>query len=102
MPNGNNHHSNSSASSVTKEFLESDVMKKMAPAKRAILEQLILQSNTGSVQDAFPVLMAAQASLQGQGLSFTPEEIAAITQILTSRMSPEEKKKLQILKKFCS
>ncbi|MDD6207057.1 MAG: hypothetical protein PUB10_00855 [Clostridiales bacterium] len=83
------------------EFFESDVIKKMAPAKRAILEQLI-NSSTGSLLDAFPLLLAAQSSLHSQGLSFTPEETAEITSFLTSRMSPDERKKMEILKRFGS
>ena len=103
MSYSNNRHSNAnpSDSSTAEEFLKSDVMKKMASAKRAILEQLI-KSSTGSLQEAFPLLLAAQTSLRSQGLSFTPEETAEITKFLTSRMSPEEQKKLEILKRFGS
>lgn len=88
--------------SIATDFLESDVIKKMAPAKRAILEQLILKGNSLSLQDALPLLLAAQASLRQQNLSFTPEEMSEITRFFTSRMSPDDQKKYEFLKRFGS
>ncbi|MCH5265985.1 MAG: hypothetical protein J1F02_08805 [Lachnospiraceae bacterium] len=79
-------------------FDEYDIFKTMHPVKVEVMKELVKNMQGRQMKEAAPLLMAAGSRLQGQNLSFTPEEVSVLMEILTKDMSPEEKARVEMMK----
>ena len=89
-------------------FDEYDIFKTMHPVKGEVMKELCGQYGADCVphvaeyvkamKEAAPLIMAAGSRLQSQNLSFTPEEVSVLMEILTKDMSPEDRAKVEMMK----
>lgn len=75
-------------------------VKKMDPRKLAIVETFVGNVQGKSAMAAMPILMQTQRTMQEQGLTFTAEESALLTEILTQDMTPAEKAKVEQMRQL--
>ena len=76
-------------------------LKNIAPEKLALLEKLALGMKGKSPAETMPLLMAALSSAKAKGLSFTPEEMNLIIELLQGSASKEEAARIsKMLKLF--
>ncbi len=80
-------------------FEQYDIFKTMHPVKMQVMKELVDGMNGRAMKDAAPLLMTAMNKLKGHNLSFTPEETKILLEILTKDMSPQEKAKVEMMKK---
>lgn len=81
-------------------ILNDPLFQNLSPIKRAVIEELLEQTEGTSLDKAFPLLLKANASLNKNGESFTPEERNMLIVELTKKLSPEERKKIAALLKL--
>lgn len=79
-------------------FDEYDIFKTMHPVKVEVMKELVNSVNGKAMKEAAPLIMAAGSRLQSQNLSFTPEEVSVLMEILTKDMSPEDRAKVEMMK----
>lgn len=79
-------------------FEEYDVFKTMHPIKLQVMKDLADNMQGKTAKEAAPFLMAAMSKLKANNLSFSPEEIKILMEILTKDMSPQEKAKVEMMK----
>ena len=72
----------------------------MEPRKQEMVLLLIDSLNNKKLTDALPVLMQFREKMTQEGISFTEEENAMLTEIFTNRLSPAQKKQYEYLKPF--
>jgi len=84
------------------------VFQRMSPVKKSVISEVIkhasaeLSGKQGNVkiEKLLPFVMQANAKLKSAGEAFTNEESLLMIDFLSSDMSPEDKAKLEIIKKF--
>lgn len=81
-------------------FEQYDIFKTMHPIKIQIMKELVQNMQGKQMKEAAPLLMAAASRLKNHNLSFTPEESSLLIEILTKDMSPQEKEKVEMMKKI--
>ena len=64
------------------------------------MKELVQNMQGKQMKEAAPLLMAAASRLKNHNLSFTPEESSLLIEILTKDMSPQEKEKVEMMKKI--
>ncbi len=79
-------------------FDEYDIFKTMHPVKVEVMKELVNSVNGKGMKEAAPLIMAAGSRLQSQNLSFTPEEVSVLMEILTKDMSPKDRAKVEMMK----
>ena len=72
----------------------------MEPRKQELVLLLIDSLNNKKLTEALPVLMQFREKMTQEGISFTEEENAMLTEIFTNRLSPTQKKQYEYLKPF--
>ena len=72
----------------------------MEPRKQEMVLLLIDSLNNKKLTEALPVLMQFREKMTQEGISFTEEENAMLTEIFTTRLSPAQKKQYEYLKPF--
>lgn len=72
----------------------------MEPRKQEMILLLIDSLNNKKLTEALPVLMQFRQKMTQEGISFTEEENAMLTEIFTSELSPSQKKQYEYLKPF--
>ena len=70
----------------------------MEPRKQEMVLLLIDSLNNKKLTEALPVLMQFREKMTQEGISFTEEENAMLTEIFTNRLSPAQKKQYEYLK----
>lgn len=80
-------------------FEQYDIFKTMHPVKLQIMKELVDNMKGKSMKEAAPLLMVAMNKLKGHNLSFTSEETKILMEVLTKDMSPQEKAKVEMMKK---
>lgn len=75
-------------------------LQNLDPQKKEILIDIIENANGKSLQQSFSILMQAQARMRNLGLSFTGKETAVMMELLTKDLSPAEKAKVDLIKKY--
>lgn len=81
-------------------ILNDPLFQNLSPIKRAVIEELLEQTEGTSLDKAFPLLLKANAALNKNGESFTTEERNMLIIELTKKLSPEERKKIAALLKL--
>lgn len=79
-------------------FDEYDIFKTMHPTKIQVMKELAQNMKGKDMKQAAPFLMTASTQLKNQGLSFTPEEVSVLMEIMTKGMSAQEKAKVEMMK----
>lgn len=81
-------------------FLNHEVFRNMEPEKLQIMKELEQSAKGKQLKDTAPLLMSASQKLKEKNMSFSPEETAILIEILSHDMSPEEKSKVEMMKKM--
>lgn len=74
--------------------------QKLSPAKQALISEIVKDAGKSSGDAMLPLLLKAQSRMKAQNIQFTKEESAFLMTTLMSDLSPAEKAKFDILKKF--
>lgn len=77
-----------------------DIFKSMHPVKAQVIRDLQEQAKGKDMKRVAPLIMEAMQKLKAQQLSFTSEEVTILLEILTKDMTPEEKKRVEMMKKI--
>ena len=81
-------------------FEQYDIFKTMHPVKIEVMKELAENMTGKELKDAAPLLMAATKKLKQHNQSFTQEKIRVLMEILTKDMNPQEKAKVEMMKKL--
>lgn len=74
--------------------------QKLSPAKQALISEIVKDAQNTSGDAMLPLLLKAQSRMKAQKIQFTQEESAFLMTTLLSGLSPAEKAKFDMLKKF--
>lgn len=74
--------------------------QKLSPAKQALISEIVKDAGNTSGDAMLPLLLKAQSRMKAQNIQFTPEETTFLMTTLMSDLSPAEKAKFEMLKKF--
>ena len=74
--------------------------QKLSPAKQAFISEIVKDASRTSGDAMLPLLLKAQSRMKAQNIQFTQEESAFLMTTLMSNLSPAEKAKFEMLKKF--
>ena len=74
--------------------------QKLSPAKQALLSEIVKDAQNTSGDAMLPLLLKAQSRMKAQNIQFTKEESAFLMTTLMSNLSPAERAKFDMLKKF--
>lgn len=74
--------------------------QKLSPEKKAFISEIVKDAGRTSGDAMLPLLLKAQSRMKAQNIQFTPEESAFLMTTLMSDLSPAEKAKFDMLKKF--
>ncbi len=77
-----------------------DIFQNMHPVKAQIIKELEEKSRGKDKKQVAPLIMEAMQRLRAQNLTFSPEEVQVLLGILTKDMTPEERKKVEMMKKI--
>jgi hypothetical protein len=72
----------------------------MDPAKVEIMKELAFKSQGKSLKEVAPILMGTMQKMKEKNLSFSKEESDYLIDILTRDMPPEERAKVEMMKKM--
>lgn len=72
----------------------------LSPAKQALITEIVKDAANTSGDAMLPILLKAQSRMKSQGIQFTQEESAFLMSALMSDLSPADKAKFEMLKKF--
>ena len=74
--------------------------QKLSPSKQALICEIVKDASNTSGDAMLPLLLKAQSRMKAQNIQFTPEESSFLMTTLLSDLSPAEKAKYEMLKKF--
>ena len=74
--------------------------QKMSPQKQGLISEIVKDASSLSGDATLPLLLKAQQRMKSLGIQFTKEESAFLMTTLMSNLSPAEKAKFEMLKKF--
>ena len=74
--------------------------QKLSPAKQAFISEIVKDAAHISGDAMLPLLLKAQSRMKAQNIQFTQEESAFLMTTLMSDLSPAEKAKFDMLKRF--
>lgn len=72
-------------------------LRNISPAKLRIILELMEASKGKSSDAIMPLFMQANQKMQQQGLQFTSEESQLILDMLKQDMTPEERKRIEMM-----
>ena len=72
----------------------------LSPAKQALITEIVKDANNAPGDSMLPLLLKAQSRMKTQNIQFTKEESTFLMTTLMSDLSPAEKAKFDVLKKF--
>ncbi len=76
---------------------QNPAFQQMSLEKQQMMELLIGSLQGKSLTEALPVVMNWNQQMQQKNISFTAEENAILTAILSSQMTPAQKKQYEVL-----
>lgn len=74
--------------------------QKLSPVKQAFISEIVQDASRVSGDAMLPLLLKAQSRMKAQNIQFTQEESTFLMTTLMSDLSPAEKAKFDMLKKF--
>lgn len=72
----------------------------LSPAKQSLLMEIVADANTLSGDATLPLLLKAQQRMKALGVQFTKEESAFLISTLMADLSPAERAKFDLMKRF--
>lgn len=85
---------------MNQEWLNSSEFKGLPPIKQALLKALITEGAGKSPEELLPAFMKANSELNKRGMNFTSKESSLLMSALIESMSPEERKKFEMLRQL--
>lgn len=85
---------------MNQEWLNSPEFKGLPPMKQALLKALITEGAGKSPEELIPAFFKANSELNKRGIGFTSQENSLLMTALMESMSPEEKKKFQMMQQI--
>ena len=76
-----------------------EVFKNMDPVKVQVIRELEAKAGGKGLKSTAPFIMEAMQKLKAQNLSFTPDEVSVLLEVLTKDMSPQEKERVEMMKR---
>lgn len=73
-------------------------MKNMDARKMKVIVTLLNEVEGQSIEASLPAIMRANQDLKQMGLSFTPQEMTVLMDLITKDMTPAQKQKVEMLK----
>lgn len=77
---------------------QNPAFQQMDAQKQQMIELLIQSLQDKKLTEALPVIMNWNKQMEQKKLSFSPEENALLTAILSAQMTPAQKKQYELLK----
>lgn len=74
--------------------------QKMPPQKQGLISEIVKDASSLSGDATLPLLLKAQQRMKSLGIQFTKEESAFLITTLMADLSPAERAKFEMLKKF--
>lgn len=81
-------------------MLNDPLFQNLSPMKKTVIAELLEKANNASLEQAFPLLLKANATLKKNGENFTTAERNFLITELTKKLTPEERKKVAALLKL--
>jgi hypothetical protein len=81
-------------------WINHPAMEHIDPRKLAILVDLANESEGKPLEQSLPFIMNANAKLKAQNLSFSKEENELLIEVLSKDMSPQDRMKLDMMKRM--
>lgn len=75
-------------------------LKNLDLKKIAFITELSQQMNSMSTDKMLPFLMAASKKSQSMNINFSDDETSLILKVLSAKMSPEERSRLEMMQKM--
>ncbi|MBR3771184.1 MAG: hypothetical protein IKL07_02840 [Clostridium sp.] len=75
-------------------------LKNMSNRKKEILVNLMKESEGKSATDTIPILLNTQKKMNEQGIKFSPQEQNVMFSILSEKLSPQERVRLDAMRKM--
>lgn len=83
-------------------WLENPILQNIDKRKLDLITQFAKEAEAKPLTQSLPLLMAVNKKLKSMNLSFTPEENSLIIDAITQDLSPEERLKVDAIKKLMS
>ncbi len=74
--------------------------QKMSPQKQGLISEIVKDASSLSGDATLPLLLKAQQRMKSLGIQFTKDESAFLITTLMADLSPAERAKFEMLKKF--
>ena len=74
--------------------------QKLSPEKQSLISEIVKDANNTSGDAMLPLLLKAQSRMKSLNVQFTQEESAFLMSTLMEDLSPADKAKFDMLKKF--
>lgn len=81
-------------------WMDNPALKDLDTRKLAVIIELMNETEGKPLEKALPAIMKANMKLKSENLAFSQDESSLIFDLLTSKMSPEEKAKFTNLRKL--
>lgn len=72
------------------------------PQKLLLLNQILGQAGSKSKDELLPFFLSASAKANSMGMSFSDAETDLIMSVLTEKMSPEEKQRVETMRRLAA
>lgn len=83
-------------------WMNNPAFQNIDPQKLLLLSQILGQANTKSKEELLPFFLSASAKANSMGMSFSDSETDLIMSVLTEKMSPEEKNRVETMRKLAA
>jgi len=96
----NNHQFNINNQSGTDIFANNPKLKNIDPLKLKIILEIQKNSKNKSIEELLPEIMKINQELNRRNMSFTKQETSLLLDAIEESLSPEDKKRFNMLKGF--
>ena len=87
---------------ASQDWMNNPALKNIDPGKIKILMDLVEQSRTKKSNELIPFFISATTTANQKGITFNDAETELILSVLKERMTPEDIKKIDMIKRFSS
>ena len=81
-------------------WMNHPAFKNIDPQKLILLNQILGQAGSKSKDELLPFFLSASARANSMGMSFSDAETDLIMSVLTEKMSPEEKSRVETMRRL--
>ncbi len=96
--NRQNHTNQSHSEKIN--FQDNSKLKSIDPIKLKIIMEIQKKSKTSSMEELLPEIMKINQELNRRNMGFTKNETSLLLDAIEESLSPEEKKKFEMIKGF--